>query len=391
MWRRRRVIGCGCAALAVLASRATLGDWTPPSRFARPDPATDEGGLWALMDREERRLRQSGFVIRDRALQDYVSGIACRLAGEHCPDVRVYIVRTPLFNASMAPNGMMQIWSGLLLRTTSEAQLAAVIGHEIGHYLGRHSIERLRDAKSRSAFGQFLGMVLSSVGAGGLGSIAQLALLAGMLAYSRDQEREADGVGLELMSRAGYAATEASAVWSNLLEELKAGAAERDEYWKESVLFATHPPAEERQKALAAIAAARFGGRVGDGEHRRALGRYRAEFLADELKRRRFAETRVMLERMLRALPADGELKYFFGEIYRMRGQGEDLQQALAAYREAERMSGTPPELYRSMGLVLRQMGEEAQSAAAFARYLELQPNAPDAAIIRTYVKPSPT
>lgn len=346
--------------------------------------------MWALMDREERRLRQSGFVIRDRALQEYVSGIACRLAGEHCPDVRVYIVRTPLFNASMAPNGMMQIWSGLLLRTTSEAQLAAVIGHEIGHYLGRHSIERLRDAKSRSAFGQFLGIVLGAAGAGSVGGIAQLALLAGMLAYSRDQEREADGIGLELMSRAGYAATEASSVWSNLLEELKAGAAERDEYWNESVLFATHPPAEERQKALAAAAAARASGRTGEAEHRRALGSYRAEFLADELKRRRFGETRVMLDRMLRALPEDGELRFFLGELHRIRAQDGDLKQALAAYREAETAVGAPPELYRSMGLVLRQMGEVAGARAAFARYLELRPDAPDAALIRTYMNPSP-
>ena len=55
------------------------------------------------------------------------------------------LVRTPYFNASMAPNGMMQVWSGLLLRVDNEAQLAAVLGHEIGHYLARHSVERLRD------------------------------------------------------------------------------------------------------------------------------------------------------------------------------------------------------------------------------------------------------
>ena len=69
---------------------------------------------------------------------------------------QVHLVRTPLFNASMAPNGMMQVWTGLLLRVDDEAQLAAVLGHEFGHYLARHSTERLRDAKSRSAFGAFL-------------------------------------------------------------------------------------------------------------------------------------------------------------------------------------------------------------------------------------------
>ena len=90
--------------------------WIAPPRFTRPEVATDEGGLWAMMDREETRMRRSPFLIRDANLRDYLQGIACKLAGEHCPDVRVYPVRTPFFNASMAPNGMMQVWSGLLLR-----------------------------------------------------------------------------------------------------------------------------------------------------------------------------------------------------------------------------------------------------------------------------------
>lgn len=390
MLRRRFVLGCGCAAVGALSWRGARAQWTAPARLGRPDPATDEGGLWAMMDREEQRLRRSGFLIRDKALQDYVSGIACRLAGDHCPDIRVYLVQTPFFNASMAPNGMMQVWSGLLLRVTNEAQLAAILGHEIGHYMMRHSLERLRDAKSRSAFGQFLGVVLSAAGAGGVGGVAQLALLAGMLAYSRDHEREADRIGLELMSRAGYAPLEASKVWAQLLEELKAGSAERDEYWSESVLFATHPPAEERHKALAAAAAAASGvaaGRTGEDEHRKAIARHRSEFLAEELKRRRFGETRVMLERMLAALPGDGELQYCLGEAHRLRAQSDDLKQALDAYRRAESMQGTPAELYRSKGLVLRQLGETSEAEAAFARYLELNPTAPDSALIRTYLK----
>lgn len=391
------MLGCGCAALAaapwagaLAQAQAAPAPWTPPARFQRPGPGTDEGGLWALMDREEQKLKRSGFLIRDPALHDYVAGIACRLAGDHCPDVRVYLVQTPLFNASMAPNGMMQVWSGLLLRMTSEAQLAAVLGHEIGHYLQRHSIERLRDAKSRSAFGQFLGIFLAR--AGGIGTISQLALLAGMLAYSRDQEREADQIGVELMARAGYAPIEASRVWAQLLEELKGGASERQEFWNESVLFATHPPAEERQKRLGELAAevakARGeGGRTGEAEYRAALAQHRSDFLVDEIKRRRLGETRVLIERMQAAFPDDGELQYCLGEAYRLRAQDDDMKSALSAYRRAESMKGAPAELYRSMGLVQRQLGDDAQAEGAFARYLELKPGAPDGALIRTYLK----
>jgi len=109
--------------------------------------------------------------------------------------VRVHLVRTPLFNASMAPNGMMQVWSGLMLRVDNEAQLAAVLGHEIGHYLARHSVERLRDAKSRSAFGMFIGMF------GAVGAVGQLGLYAGMFAYSREHESQADSIGVLLMRK----------------------------------------------------------------------------------------------------------------------------------------------------------------------------------------------
>src|SRR5262245_24840551 len=115
--KRRLLLHAGCAHCLALADGAWgQTDWTPPARFARPDLASDEGGLWALMDREETRLRRSPFRLRDDALNRYLQDIVCRLAGEHCPDIRVYAVRTPYFNASMAPNGMMQVWSGLLLR-----------------------------------------------------------------------------------------------------------------------------------------------------------------------------------------------------------------------------------------------------------------------------------
>lgn len=392
MHRRRFVLGCGCcAALAAQPWAGALAqsepsEWRMPARFTRPDMKTDEGSLWAFMDREEQRLKRSAFVIRDKALHDYVTGIACKLAGEHCADIRVYIVQTPLFNASMAPNGMMQVWSGLLLRMTSEAQLAAVLGHEIGHYLARHSIERLRDAKSKSAAGQFLGILLAR--AGGIGAVSQLALLAGLLAYSRDQEREADRIGVELMARAGYAPIEASRVWEQLLEELKSGAKERDEYWDESVLFKTHPPAAERQKTLAELAAAKGAqGRTGADDYRAALAGHRSDFLLDELKRRNFGETRVLLERMQKAFPDDGELQYCLGEAYRMRAQDKDLAEAIAAYRRAEALKGTPAEMYRSMGLVHRNLGDDAQAESAFAKYLELKPAAPDSPLIRTYLK----
>jgi predicted Zn-dependent protease len=364
--------------------------YTAPARFQRPELASDEGGLWAFMDREEARLKSSPFLIRDRALNEYVGAIACRLAGEHCPDLRVYLVRTPHFNAWMAPNGMMRIWSGLLLRMSNEAQLAAILAHEIGHYLARHGLDRLREARSRSALSQlvsialspaaFVGGVLSAVA---LGSVAQVGLATGGLAYARDHEREADRIGVDLMARAGYAPIEAARVWAQLQEERTAGNS-----GEPSLLFATHPPAEERQQTLAQMAAAAGGaeGRVGADTYRAMLAPHRAMFLHDEVQRRRFGETMALLERLLRSAPDDGELHFFKGETFRVQGEPADLEQAVQTYRAAERLPGAPPELQRSMGLALRRLGRADEAAAAFARYLEMRPAAADAELIRAYL-----
>ena len=154
MRRRHFILGFVCMTLAS-ALWAADESWTPPPRLKRPDLASDEGGLWAQMDRAEAKLKTSPFLIRDPALNDYVYGVACKLAAEHCPESRVLRGATPWFNASMAPNGMMQVWSGLLIRMANEAQLAAVLGHEIGHYLARHSLERLQTAQSTRRWRNF--------------------------------------------------------------------------------------------------------------------------------------------------------------------------------------------------------------------------------------------
>ena len=361
MDRRTFLLGCGgCAVM--------------PERFTRPAAQSDEGGLWAYMDRDEERLQRSPFLIRDPALNAYVSSIACRLAGDHCPDLRVYIVRTAQFNATMAPNGMMQVWSGLLLRAGNEAQLAAIMGHEIGHYLLRHGVERLREAKSRTATGQMLsiGLGFFQLLGAAFSSLAQLGLAAGGLAYGRDQEREADRIGLELMARAGYAPGEAARVWSQLLEEARAEEAPAEQ----SILFATHPPLAERREVLADAAARLGGGHVNTDTYREMLAPYRSAFLHDEILRGHYSETLVLLDRM----PPDGEVLFYKGEAHRLKG---NLKAALDAYHAAEPLA-PPPELFRSVGLVQRRLGESP--TRAFTRYLELKPGAPDAELIRAYL-----
>ncbi len=386
---KRRDLICGCCGgglLALLPSLAS-GEFALPPRFERPDIAGDEGGLWALMDREEDRLRRSRFLLGNAALQTYVSDVACRLAGDHCPDMRVYLLRTPFFNASMAPNGMMQVWSGLLLRAANEAQLAAVLAHEIGHYLKRHSLERLRDARSKSAFAQFAGMALGVAGAGGIGQIAQLGVLASLFAFSRDNEREADAIGLELMHRAGYDPMEASRVWAQLI-------AEKDgEDNGGAVLFATHPASTERRDTLAAAARALTGdgpaGATHAARYQAQIAPVRLSMVQDELRRRVPDSSLRLFDRLMASQGRDGLLLYARAEALKARAGADDGGLALAALDEADARTDTPPEAARLRGQLLRARGDADGARTAFGRYLELKPSAPDAPMIRSYLEPS--
>lgn len=378
--KRRALLGCAhCLTLsswlAVTAARAQDG-WQPPPRFERPDPSTDEGGLWALMDREETRLRRSPFLVRDAALQKYLQDMVTKLAGTHAPDVRVYPVRTPFFNASMAPNGMMQVWTGLLLRVDNEAQLAAVLGHEIGHYLQRHTLERLRDAKSRSAFGMFLGMF------GLVGLVGQMATLAGAFGFSRDQERQADQIGLTLMRQAGYDTREAAKVWDNLRLEL--AAVHGGDPSKRNPLFASHPGSEERGVTLRALAGADSDGHIGEAEHRRALASLQGALLDDELKRGQTGESLALLDRLIQRDPGRADLLYTRGEARRLRAADGDLDAARDDFERAITLGSEPAEVHRSLGYLHRTREDADRARECFGRYVERAPAAPDVALIKS-------
>jgi beta-barrel assembly-enhancing protease len=372
---RRNWLRWGCLNCAACAGWAfAQADWSPPPRFTRPEVGTDEGGLWALMDREEVRLRRSPFRIRDEELNRYLNGIACKLGTDHCPDIRVYLMRVPYFNASMAPNGMLQIWSGLLLRVENEAQLSAVIAHEIGHYLQRHSVEQLRDAKSRAAFGQFMAMF------GAVGLIGQLAALGGAFAFSREHEREADRISVQLMQRAAYDPREATKVWANLLDEVKA--TRGGDPSQDSILFATHPPSEERRLALQGLASGTSGATL-EAEFREQLAPIRFGLLEDEMKRGRFDESVALLNRLLEREPGNAALLHFRGEARRQRAADGDAALALADFDAAVRTGVEPLVTYRSLGYLYRALHRPDEARAAWQRYLERAPDAPDADLIK--------
>lgn len=383
---RRDFLGglCSCSAMATLAlaqsACTTTGTSGPEARIEpgyRPSNTTDEGGLWQLTEKAEADIKRSRFLVRDAALHDYVHEIACRVADNYCRDTRLYILRTPIFNASMMPNGAMQIWTGLLLRAQNEAQLAAVIGHEMGHYLHRHALERYRDARAKADFGAFLGMAFGAVG-----SIGQLALLASVYAFSREQERQADAVGMELMSAAGYAPMEASKIWSQMVAELAADPVKE----LPSILAATHPNPDERAKVLAGKAAALSAGERHVERYRDKMSMLRPTLFEDELRLRQFSRSLKLFEIMEAESGEDVWLAFYVGEAYRQRNADGDAKLALEAYERVLGWHDAPSQTYRSLGLLHMSRGDNAASSAAFGEYLRRRPDADDREMILSYM-----
>jgi predicted Zn-dependent protease len=349
-----------------------------PPRFARPAADTDEGGLWGLMDREEARLKRSPLTIKDKDLQAYLNDLVCRLTDGHCPDIRVHALRQPYFNAMMAPNGMMMVWSGLMLRVENEAQLAAVVGHELGHYLERHQVEQLRAAKDRAVLGQIIGLV------GGIGNvIGQVGLLAGAFAFSREHETRADRMGMRLMQHAGYDGREAAAVWGNLLAEMKVTGGE--EAGKRSDLFATHPTTDGRRDELLKLAGDKAGETAAD-RYRKAIGPMRFGWLQDEIKRGQYEESLVLFDRLLKRDAADPEVLYARGEVYRLRDDNGDSARAVADLQRATAADKYPAEAWRSLGHVHKQRNENGAALQAFQKYLAMAPQAGDSGLVRSYL-----
>ena len=362
-----------------------------------PDEASLESGLWMRVEELETDVRNSPRRIRDEAINQYLHDIVCRLSPDYCQDIRLYITRVPFFNATMAPNGLMEVWSGLLLRVHNEAQLAAVLGHELGHYLRQHSLDRFEDAKLKSNIGMLLGLAFgfSSVtdpwnadGYSNTNTLGQFILLASHYAHSRAGEREADQFGIELMAEAGYDPFEAGKVWKNLIDEEEA--AKRGKF-QGSPFFATHPAPEDRLTKLDSYA--RILTAQGNGQGEAATERfmqymapYWSTLLEDELRLNQSGKTEFILDNLIANDVVPGLVHYYKGEMYRQRKQEGDIDLARQQYEQALQTDYFLPETYRSLGLLQLKEKRMTDAVENLTLYLQASPDAEDREMIEYYL-----
>jgi predicted Zn-dependent protease len=220
------------------------------------NPVSGGPELMLLSEQDEIRLgnqtdvqvRSQYGVYEDKELQVHL-GDMCRKLGRlsHRPhlDYRLEVLDASAVNAFAVPGGYVYFTRGILGTLNNEAELAGVMGHEIGHIAARHSAQQY----SRAQLAQ-LGVVVGGLFLGDLASgLTQLGVGMLFLSFSRENERQADALGVEYSSKAGYDAAEMARFFETL-ERLNPGSDRSGlPAW-----FSTHPSPVDREAAVRSMA-----------------------------------------------------------------------------------------------------------------------------------------
>lgn len=239
------------------------------------NPVSKQGELVLMSEAQELDLgrmmaaeaaKQLLLLPEDDPLVRYVNEIGQKVAEKSDRSDLVYrfhVVDDATINAFALPGGYIYIHRGLLVHLNSEAELAAVLGHEIGHVAARHAVQRYTQMQ-----GYRIGMLIASVFMpmpAGIANLSDLVALAIIQGYGRKQELQADLLSLKYIRRAGYDARAAVNILKTLkrLEEIRKleqkDAGEKVQEYHGA--FASHPETEQRIREAAEQAQA--GGKVG--------------------------------------------------------------------------------------------------------------------------------
>ncbi|MEO6432637.1 MAG: M48 family metalloprotease [Sphingomicrobium sp.] len=387
--------GIAAASLATGAAQARIrpADMQPLIGPGYRPTEKDEQGLWQLMERAEEEIAGSNLLITDPVLTGYLRDIIGSVGGPAAKDFRIYLAHVPEFNAMMFPTGFAVIFSGLLLRMRNEAQLAGVIAHEAGHFLRRHMIRSWRDQRRKTdlfAIGSMLAGIGGAAGGVYVGDymrLAQLGTILSLFHYSREIEAEADAIGATLMEQAGYPPVEMANIWQQLIGEQEASARYRRKHRDRGYdLFATHPAPESRMADLRADALeVTKPGKAYDDRRARYLdkiGSIRPMMLDDQVKLNDPGASQYLVETLAKD-GWNGLLRFYEGEVWRLRNRKDDDVRAAQSYAAAVVYPDAPADAWRWHGISLMKAGRKGEANIAFARYLAMKPEAPDAAWVR--------
>lgn len=394
----------------LLCTCTTTSEVKPIEETLQPGYIPLQEERWAIRqaDLYYREFDEQGLLYRDIPAVAWLERVEKRLLADQEPlqeGIRLYFFKAPLPNAFAWPNGNIYLHAGLLTTIESEAQLAAIAAHEIAHITERHSIKAVIANKNK-----LIGSHIADFATGGFG-LVYFGTFASIMHYSREQESEADSVGLDLLTQAGYPAAAMLEAFETLQRypELK--------HHKQSI-YSSHPSFQDRMENLQSKVVANTtpaGGALAMTEEFSVLkARMMEDSLKTLLRNRDFNTALIIVDEAESYFGDDGKISFYRGEVYHgfykypeiaareyhfietgkekpdqatldrfEKEKGTNLEQAKQEYSDAVSADPPHPRAYRRLGEIAEAMGEEESARSHYLRYLELQPEAVD----RNYVE----
>ncbi len=375
----------------------------------------EEAWARAQADKLSAEIKAKGLVYRDDQVQAYLLALEQRLLVEqpqYADAIQVFVLRSPTPNAFALPNGVIYLNSGLFTALATEEQLAAVLAHEIAHVTQLHSVKSVIGMKNT-----LISAHIADLATGGLG-LAYIPAAASIMGYSRDNEVEADQLGVQRLQAVGYNPQSMVETFERFkqMPELK---------HVENSIYSSHPSqdrrVEELKLTLVDSGAAQSSYKAADNHE---FAEIKAQLMEVNtrmrLEARQFYQAQAIIDEARSYFGDTTKIAYYEGEVFyglysypvdaaeekywietgkqtrdnmyvnSMNAMRQDnLAAAEVNYLLA--IEGDTPVLaaYKRLGEIEQQRGEDSAAIVWFQRYLVSDPNAPDRRYVERLIQKS--
>ena len=333
------------------------------------------------------RQSQGGDYVTDPNVTEYVRQVGARLAAvaDRPLPYEFVVLNSSELNAWALPGGKIAVNRGLLTELSNEAELAAVLSHEIVHAAARHGAQQLEKGQLMQIGAAVASVAATAYGGSDLGQmVGQGAMLGAQLLqakYGREDELEADKYGMIYMKRAGYDLQAAVTLQELFLRKSEAGK-DKD---RASSLFASHPPSAERVAENRKTLMKQGGtGDLGADRYLQAMAGLKksapAYAKADEAlataKKGDLAAARSLVNEAIRMEPRESRFHGLLGEI---EMAAKDPRDALGDFNKAQQLDAGYFKPILQAGMVQYDLGNKAAAEPLLTRSMQLMPTAPGA------------
>ncbi len=335
-------------------------------------------------------------VVQDKGLNDYIDqtgkNIAAHTHRKHMP-YSFHVVNANYVNAYAFPGGSIACTRGILLSLDNEAELAALVGHELGHVNARHTAQQMsKGILTRTVVGG-LSVLAGTQGAGygqlasQLGMVGAGALLA---SYSRDNEREADALGMEYMVRTEYSPKGMIGLMDMLRSQSKHKPSTIE------LMFATHPMSEERYQTTVKTVHSKY-------KSAENLPLYRERYMDNTSKlrtlkpaieemqkgekammKKRFSDAEVHFRKALKMAPND-----YTGLVVMSASQlfQKEYREGIRYAEKAQRVYPQEAQAYHLSGFAIIKTNDFEGAYREFDAYEKLLPGNPNTIFFKGYAQ----